>query len=74
VLVIPKDKSKNGVVLEFKKQRTRRPKAVEELLEEALAQIEEKKYETLLRERGIEAVVKIGVVIDKKEAWVKVGK
>jgi len=59
VLVIPQDKSKNGVVLEFKKQGRKRPKAVEVLLKEALEQIEEKRYEEALKANGVNKVIKI---------------
>ena len=40
-------------------------------LASALAQIEEKKYETAIKARGIRDIEKLGVVFDGKRVWVK---
>ncbi|MBM6876317.1 PD-(D/E)XK nuclease domain-containing protein [Fusobacterium mortiferum] len=59
------DKSKNGLVIEFKVARSK-----EELLsssEEALKQIEEKNYTRELKMRGIKRVVLVGISFYQRE-------
>ena len=43
----------------------------DEALDSALAQIEEKKYETAILSQGISNIDKLGVVFDGKRVWVK---
>ncbi|MBM6823192.1 PD-(D/E)XK nuclease domain-containing protein, partial [Fusobacterium mortiferum] len=65
LVVEPMDKSKNGLVIEFKVARSK-----EELLsssEEALKQIEEKKYTRELKMRGIKRVVLVGISFYQRE-------
>lgn len=65
LVVEPMDKSKNGLVIEFKVARSK-----EELLsssEEALKQIEEKNYTRELKLRGIKRVVLVGISFYQRE-------
>ncbi|MBM6823276.1 PD-(D/E)XK nuclease domain-containing protein, partial [Fusobacterium mortiferum] len=65
LVVEPMDKSKNGLVIEFKVARSK-----EELLsssEEALKQIEEKNYTRELKMRGIKRVVLVGISFYQRE-------
>lgn len=65
LVVEPMDKSKNGLVIEFKVARSK-----EELLsssEEALKQIEEKNYTRELKMRGIKTVVLVGISFYQRE-------
>lgn len=65
LVVEPMDKSKNGLVIEFKVARSK-----EELLsssEEALMQIEEKNYTRELKLRGIKRVVLVGISFYQRE-------
>ena len=55
LVVEPMDKSKNGLVIEFKVAKEK------EDLEKALAQIEEKRYYEGLRERGVEKIILVGI-------------
>lgn len=41
---------------------------IEKEAEKALQQIEDKKYETLLKKNGVKDIVKIGLVFDGKKA------
>jgi len=70
-LVIPKDKNKAGVVLEYKVIDHLYNETVEEALESAFKQIEEKKYAEEIKSRGIKEIFKYGVVFDGKRVWVK---
>ena len=56
---IPKDRSKAGVILEFKKAR--KESELEAKAEEALRQIEEKEYAASLKKRGIQTIWKYGI-------------
>lgn len=70
VMVIPKDITKPGIIIEFKRSRKTNKKTVPELIEEAKKQIEDKKYETELLHRGITNIKKLAIVFKGKEAFV----
>lgn len=59
LVVEPMDKSKNGLVIEFKVAKEK--EELEKASEEALAQIEEKRYYEGLRERGVEKIILVGI-------------
>ena len=71
ISVIPKEKDKTAFIMELKTIRKRETK--EESLEEALKQINDKKYEIEIIKRGITDIMKLGVVFDGKEVWIKQG-
>ncbi|MBD7913608.1 AAA family ATPase [Clostridium sp. Sa3CUN1] len=70
VMVIPKDINKPGIIIEFKRARKTNKKSIEELIEEARKQIEDKKYETELLNRGITNIKKLVIVFKGKEVYV----
>ena len=59
LVVEPMDKSKNGLVIEFKVAKEKED--LEKASEEALAQIEEKRYYEELRDRGVERIILVGI-------------
>lgn len=59
LVVEPMDKRKNGLVIEFKVAKEK--EELEKASEEALAQIEEKRYYEGLRERGVEKIILVGI-------------
>ena len=59
LVVEPMDKSKNGLVIEFKVAKEK--EELEKASEEALAQIEEKRYYEELRDRGVEKIILVGI-------------
>ena len=72
IMVIPRTyKGQPGYVIEFKTVDTEDNETVDTAVEAALAQIEEKKYETELIERGIENIKKLAVVFSGKDVYVK---
>ena len=71
IMIIPRDVSQWGYVIEFKK--TRAKETVDIASESALKQIVEKKYETELYERGVQKVKKLAVVFEGKNVTVKEG-
>lgn len=65
LVVEPMDKSKNGLVIEFKVAKEKED--LEKASEEALAQIEEKRYYEELRDRGIEKIILVGISFYQRE-------
>ena len=59
LVVEPMDKSKNGLEIEFKVAKEK--EELEKASEEALAQIEEKRYYEGLRDRGVERIILVGI-------------
>lgn len=72
VMIIPKDRRKKGIIIEFKKVDKFENETIETALEAALKQIEDKRYDTELTSLGINDIVKVGIAFKGKE--VKVGK
>lgn len=67
VMVIPKDKSKKAIIIEFKKVDKFEGETFETALEAALKQIEDKKYDSEIKALGINDIVKLGIVFKGKE-------
>jgi pyruvoyl-dependent arginine decarboxylase (PvlArgDC) len=70
-MIIPKDLNQVGYVMEFKTVDKEDNETVDTAVESALAQIEEKKYETELIEKGIKKIKKLAVVFSGKDVYVK---
>jgi hypothetical protein len=71
ILMIPKDKSKLAFVIEMKKIRV--SENTQTALESALKQIEDRQYESLLRQQGCQNIMKLAITFDGKRVWVKRG-
>jgi hypothetical protein len=69
IMIIPKDVSQCGYVMEFKK--TGKNESVKSAVKSALKQIEEKKYQAELVQRGIKKVKQLAVVFKGKQVTVK---
>ncbi len=69
VMLIPKDRSKFGIILEFKSIDEG---TLETAAKNALKQLEEQNYETELRALGITNVLKVGIAFKGKESLVLV--
>ena len=63
--ITPKDKSKTGFIFEFKVAESE--ETLEKKAEEALNQIEEKRYDTSMIEEGVKNITKIGMAFYKKK-------
>ena len=72
VVLEPKNEWDNALILEFKALNSRREQSLEETLESALKQIEEKKYEAELVARGIpaERIRKYGFAFEGKKVLI----
>lgn len=68
VMIIPKDISKLGIVLEFKTAKEKDD--INTVALEALQQVKDKRYETELRQKGIQSVLKLGFAFKGKDVVV----
>jgi hypothetical protein len=71
VMIVPRDNKDIGIIMEFKKRRPKEDADLEDAAINALEQIEEKKYEVELRERGIKNIKKLAIVFEGKDSLVK---
>lgn len=75
MMLIPRKKDLDAVIIEFKVYRPHREKSLEETAENALAQIEERDYIRELTESGIprEKIRIYGFAFRGKEVLIKAG-
>jgi hypothetical protein len=71
VMVIPRDVSRIGYVIEFKKVNAGENETVEIAMEKAFRQIKEKNYMAALVARGVKTIKQLAIVFEGKQAWVK---
>ena len=74
VMLIPEDKNRKGIIMEFKKANLRKKESLEEAVDKALEQIEDRKYRQELLDRGVTEIMELGLAFAGKEVLVKVGK
>ena len=67
IMLEPKDKNGNSFIMEFKVYKEEKEKTIEETIENAKKQIEEKGYEQNLRERGFTNLTKMVYAFKGKE-------
>ena len=72
VMLEPKDKKKQAVIMEFKVYNPRKEASLEETVQSAHKQIEEKQYEAVLLERGFqkEQIYKYGFAFEGKKVLI----
>lgn len=70
VMLIPKDNSKLGVIIEFKKISDFPNDTLEDATEEALKQIKDMKYRIELEEKNINNILELAIVFKGKEVKV----
>ena len=73
VMLIPHDTNKYGIIIEFKKVDDYENETLETAAQNALKQIEDKKYATELEQLGIMHMVKLAIVFEGKETLVVEG-
>ena len=72
IMLEPKDKNGNSFIMEFKVLEDKEEKTIEETIENAKKQIEEKGYENNLRERGFKNITKMVYAFKGKEVKMEV--
>ncbi|SHJ72045.1 AAA family ATPase [Tepidibacter formicigenes] len=73
VALIPKDRNKLGIIMEFKKVNKRRKETLEIAADKAIAQIKDKNYKQELLDMGIENIIELGIAFEGKELLVVEG-
>ncbi len=71
-MIIPRDKEKLGLVMEFKKIDSFYEETVDIALNKALKQITEREYSRELRSHGVHRIMEMGVVFDGKRVHIRV--
>ena len=74
IMLEPHDKSKNSFIIEFKAVNGLRENTIEEAIENAKKQIEEKGYESSLKERGFTNITKMVFAFKGKECKMEIVK
>ena len=72
IMLEPKDKTGNSFIMEFKLLEDMEEKTIEQTLENAKKQIEEKKYEQNLKERGFTNITKIVFAFKSKDVKMEI--
>ena len=72
IMLEPKDRTGNAFIMEFKVFKQEKEKSIEETVQNAKNQIEEKKYEENLRTRGFENITKMVFAFRGKEVKLEV--
>ncbi|MEX0049739.1 AAA family ATPase [Clostridium butyricum] len=73
VMLIPRDASNLGIIIEFKRIKETNSKTIKTGIEEALKQIEENKYEAELIDRGVGDILKLAIVFKGKKVKIVEG-
>ena len=73
VMIIPRDITKLGIIIEFKKVDHDKRETLASAAKKALEQIENKKYEAELQQYGVKKILKLGIVFDGKQTLVVQG-
>lgn len=73
IIIIPREREKHGIIIEFKKIHTNKKEDLEKAAAEALEQIERKNYAQELLRVGVNRIIKVAIVFSGKKVYVKKG-
>ncbi|HHN48320.1 MAG TPA: hypothetical protein ENN08_05220 [Bacteroidales bacterium] len=71
VSIVPRDKNKQAIIMELKTIDTFNNESKDQALESSLKQIEDRQYESALRQHGCNKIMKIAITFDGKRVWAK---
>ncbi|MEG0613601.1 MAG: AAA family ATPase [Clostridium sp.] len=71
VSLIPKDITKPGLIMEFKSIRINSKDTLENAMDKAITQVNKKLYDTELKSRGVNNIIKLALVFKGKEVLIK---
>ena len=71
IAMIPKKKSLPGIIIEVKNQNNTSENNLEDISTKALEQIEEKQYDTVMKQRDVMQVYKYGIAFSGKNVAIK---
>ncbi len=72
IMLEPKDKNGNSFIMEFKVYKEEKEKTIEETIENAKKQIEDRQYEQNLKERGFKNITKMVYAFKGKEVKMEI--
>lgn len=72
IMLEPKDKTANSFIMEFKVLEDKEEKTIEDTIQNAIKQIEDKKYEENLKERGFTNITKMVFAFKGKDVKMEV--
>ncbi len=72
IQLMPEDKNMPGILIELKAEKHCTKETLKNLADKALKQIEDKKYDTELQEKGVSVIYKYGVAFSGKDVEVAV--
>ena len=73
ISLIPREKKYPGIIMELKWKKGLDSKGLEVLAEEALVQINSKRYDLEMKEEGMEVIIKLGIGFSGKKVRMKMG-
>lgn len=73
ISLFPREKKYPGIIMELKWKKGLETDALDALAEEALIQIDSKRYDHEMREDGVEDILKLGIAFSGKEIRIKTG-
>ena len=73
ISMIPRENRYPGIIMEFKWDKNLSDKALDSLSAEAFAQIEDKSYDTEIRNEGVDTVIKLGIAFSGKKVKIRTG-
>ena len=71
ISLIPRDLKYPGIIMELKSDKDLDEKKLEALSKEALKQIDDKGYDTEMREDGVEVILKLGIAFSGKKVKIQ---
>ena len=71
ILMRPRNIQKRGIIMELKLYDPMFDKSVDDVLDSALGQIEDKQYAATLHAAGVTDILKMAITFDGKRVWIK---
>lgn len=74
ISMFPKEGRNPGIIMELKWKKALSTEELDRLAEDALVQIEDKRYDSEMKEEGIKEILKFGIAFTGKKVCIKTGK
>ena len=71
ISLFPKEKKYPGIIMELKSEKELNDKALDSLSVEALQQIEDKGYDSEMKEEGVTSILKLGIAFSGKKVRIR---
>jgi len=71
ISMFPRDAKYPGIIMELKSEKDLNDKALESLAAEALQQIDDKRYDSEMKEEGVTSILKLGIAFSGKKVRIR---